>query len=513
VNEETGVRAVFSASDGPHTVAVDVSRQVSRDSSFDVTSVLAGRWCPLRTTSLLDSPSVRRALKDLYVKGEWYYDNTAFRLFRWYASSDNAADSVKWIEYSDSTDRLFNLDPCRLIWIKTRKNVVLHLGKGKTTSLKTSYTVAAAPRTWTDIALPFGFSIRIGDVIDSTNGASGGGKGDSLQFYSWKVDSATGQYRCRPLFMGDFVATEPSLADKSDSLFKGDGGFSVYNPLPTAVTVAIPPIPAGLSDRGRVNATRGKQTRGGGWAVRVAGRTEGGTQLGDVYCGFGEGAPGIAYYPAPHSFSGIGIGVCDSLRRPHGHGLARGRWNRENGVLFPLIFSNGTESAETIVYTVENLAKIPKNARAFAYDCATGKFEDASGQLTVRVAGKTACYRHLAIGTEAYLKKVRLAMQEWRLALVAAFSSPGSHALKIRFTLPYAGVSGVAFTMVDLMGRTVWTGTVACGGASGPREYVWRDAPSGRRSAGPGIYIVRMVARDEKKSVVGAFQAKVSLLP
>jgi PKD repeat protein len=510
VNQESGVRAALYVSDGPHTVAVDVSRQVIRDSTADAISAVANKWRPLKVAALLDSPSVKRMLKDLYVNGNWYYDNTEFRLFRWYAFAGNASDSVKWVEYSDTNDWMFSLEPCRLLWIKTRKNVALHGGKGRTSSLRKCYSVAAAPHTWTDIALPFGFSVCVGDIIDSTGG---GGRGDSLQFYSWKAD-ASGQYRCRPLYIADFAMKSASIANRSDSISKADGAFSVYNPLSSAVTISIPPIPPALSGYGPAKAKPGKRSgKDEGWAVRVAGRTQSGMEVSEVYCGYREGAPGARYYPLPMSLSRVGIGVCDGGKRLHGHGLARGSWDKENGVLFPLAFYNGSDRAETIAYAVENLESLPGSVKALIFDGETGLCEDASAPSAVQTAEGKTRYRHLAIGTDAYLKKVKQRMQGWRLGLASAFSTPFGHALKIRFTLPFAGVSGVRFAMVDLMGRTVWDDRIICGGASGMQEYVWRGSAAGRRPVVPGIYILRMVAWDEKRCVVGAFERKVSYLP
>jgi hypothetical protein len=511
VNQDNGVRAVLYVSDGPHTIAANVSRQVIRDGASEVVSVSADTWRPLATASILDSSSVRHALKDLYVKGSWHYDNSVFRLFRWYAYAGNAPDSLKWVEYADSTEWMFHLDPCRLIWIKTRKNASLHLGMGKTTSLKQSYSIVAAPRTWTDFALPFGFSVRVGDVIDSTNGAGiAKGKGDSLYYYSWKVDD-TQRYRCRPRFIADFNMSGSSLADKSDSLSRDDGGFTVYNPLNTPVTMSIPPIPPVLSRLAGAKAK--KLMRQDGWAVCISGKTKSGTILGEVYCGYKEGSPGVEYYPIPASFSDIGITVCDNLKRPRGHGLARGALNKENGAVFPLAFVNGSDKAETITYAIENLDKLPQNVKAAVFDCITGNREEVSEPSGVNMAAKETSYRHLAIGTEAYLKKVSRQMQGWKLGLVAAFSKPFTHMLKIRFTLPFTGVVSVRFTMVDLMGRTIWDDVVACGRASGMQEYYWSGASAGRRPVVSGLYILRMTAFDDKKNIVGAFQRKISYLP
>ena len=151
--------------------------------------------------------------------------------------------------------------------------------------------------------------------------------------------------------------------------------------------------------------------------------------------------------------------------------------------------------------------------RAAVIDCSTGKYEDASSPSAVQAAKGATSYRHLAVGTEGFLKKVNREMLQLRLALVAAFTNPYTHALKIRFTLPFAGVTAVRFTMIDLMGRTVWDKAVACGHASGVQEYVWQGGAAGRRPVVPGIYILRMTATDGRGNTAGAFKRKVSYLP
>ena len=513
VNQENGVRALFTASDGPHTVTKNVSRQVIRDSTSDIVSVPAGKWYPLQTTAQLDSPGVKHALKDLYVQGKWHYNNAVFRLFRWCAYSGNVKDSVKWVEYSDTTEWIFNFDPCHLLWIKTRKDVTLHIGKGITTSLKRGYTIIAAAKTWTDVALPYGFDIRIGDVIDSTNAANSGQHwGDSLYYYYWQTDQAT-QYRSQLLYLAQFEKAGQSVSNKTDSLSKNVGGFTIYNPLDTPVTLSIPPIPASMSGFRPAKKPGKKSQQSSGWAVRIAGKTESGMLLSDVYCGYSEGKPDMHYYPTPAFFSEIGIRVCDSLKHQHGHALARGTWNKESGVVFPLAFSNPSENPERIDYTVENLQNLPKSVKAFIIDYSTGKCENALQPTVVTLAKGETRYRHLAIGTDEYLKKVQREMQLFHLSLVAAFPNPFSHALKIRYTLPFAGVSAVRFTIIDLMGRLVWEKSIPCAYSIGMQEYMWVGVSSGRRPVVSGIYILRMTAFDEENKSVGSFKKKISYMP
>ena len=455
------------------------------------------------------------ALRDLHVNGNWNYDNSVFRLFRWYAYAENEADSVKWVEYSDTTDWLFNLDPCRLIWIKTRKPVTLHLGKGITASLKRSYTILAAPGTWSDVALPYSFSIRIGDIIDSTNdnpANMGSNKGEALSFYYWDIDS-TNQYRCRPKFLANFGDAEPSLSNKADSISKDEAGFTVYNSLEAAVTLSIPPIPAAMSKFGSTNNLGKKNARQTGWAVRISGKTAGGMLLSEVYCGYSEGKPGMTYYPIPTLFSGIGIRACDDRNRKYGHALAQGQWDKESGATYALAFSNASENTETIDYIVESVQRLPEKVRAAIFDYSTGVFDSASRPLPITLAKGETVYRRLAVGTEEYLRKVKQETRVFRLGLGATVMNPFTHTMKIRFSLPYAGVSRVRFSIIDIMGRVVWEHSLSCGRAAGMQEYIWNGRTKGLRPVVAGIYILRMAAFDETRNPVGTFEKKIPYLP
>ena len=78
----------------------------------------------------------------------------------------------KWVEYADSISWMFNFVPGDLFWIKTKTPTVLHLGSGVTTPLTQPSKIVLAPGALSDVALPFDFSIRVGDIIDSTNSDS-----------------------------------------------------------------------------------------------------------------------------------------------------------------------------------------------------------------------------------------------------------------------------------------------------------------------------------------------------
>jgi len=452
-------------------------------------------------------------LKGLNINGKWYYDNSVFRLFRWYAYSDNITENVKWVEYSDTTDWIFTHDPCRLMWIKTRNDVALHLGKGVTTSLKHCYTTVIAPGTFTDVALPYGFSVRVGDILDSTNAFpanAGGTKGEELSFYYWKDSS--GQYVCRTLFLAGWGKVDSHLENKADSVSKNASGITVFNPLNYSLTLSIPPIPTALS-KYRTAPKLGKKTKQSGWALRIAGKNAEGAALSEVYCGYADGETGMTYYPMPTLFSETGIRTCDVRKRQFGHALARGNWGKEPGITYDLAFFNSSDKSEAIDYQVENLQQLPENVNAAIVDYATGAFDDASRPQRVSLRQGETAYRRLVIGTEGYLSKVKRELQTYKLALVATSMNRFGRTVKIRFSLPRDGISIVRFSIIDIMGRTVWDKSLSCGRMAGMQEYLWTGKTSGLRPVGAGMYVLRMMAFDERRNVVGTFEKKISYVP
>jgi hypothetical protein len=156
---------------------------------------------------------------------------------------------------------------------------------------------------------------------------------------------------------------------------------------------------------------------------------------------------------------------------------------------------------------------LPEKVTAAILDYSSGVFDTASRPSPVTIAKGETVYRRLVVGTEEYLKKVKREMQVFRLGLGAIAMNPYTHTLKIRFSLPYEGVSRVRFYIIDIMGRNVWEHSLSCAHAAGMQEYVWNGRTGSNRSVAAGIYILRMTAFDERRNSVGTFEKKVPYLP
>jgi autotransporter-associated beta strand protein len=508
VSSGAGVRAIFVASDAVRFDTADVSRQVLRDSTANTISTVEMKWTPLWVTARLADSTAKTALKDLGGKNGWVYDNTKFRLFRWLSYDVNSGSDDKWVEFADSSAWMFDFRPGSLFWIKTKTHTVLQLGSGVTTDLKQPSTIVLGPQAMSDVSVPYYFSVRVGDIIESTDADPKiPGRGDSLQYYRFNIDN-TGHYYLTPLYVGDWKKTAPQYMNKADS---ATGYFCVFNPFNEKVTLRIPSIPTSMSKHTSGLSKKGQTPEG--WSVQVVGHTAGGSVLSPVYCGHSEGsAAGIKFYPAMPRIDGAGISVCDQKMRHWGHEMAQGMCAKDGGVTYLLAFNGNNNTAENITFHVENLDVLPAGFKAVIMDPATDTMAVASAQLHVTVdisAGSS--FRKLVIGNDSYIAKAKAANRFFRLALVGVGPNPFGRMLRIRYSLPYDGIGRVDFSIVDLRGRMVWASQGAT--IAGLRELVWNGTSAGKRPVASGMYVLFMKALDTKGKTAGVFEKRITYLP
>jgi PKD repeat protein len=508
VTQDNGVRAVFTASDGVHTTKVDISRQVWRSNS-DYVRTEPMKWEPLRVTAILDSPQVRYALRDPANGAKpWTYDNRKARLFKWYPNPQNALDEQKWVEYSDALADVFKFQGGGIVWIKTREETEVNFGAGVTTPLSAVQTVAIAPNTWTDIALPYKFNIKVGDILDST--LAGTLNAESLQIYSWVRDSA-GVFRTQPVYIADLAIA--NLANRTVTMGSQDlAGFTIRNPMPfEQIMLRIPPIPQAMSHYGQ-QLTKKKID---GWAVKVISSGENGSSLTDVYCAFDPSrtAGPMRYYALPPSFSGVYAGVYDESRKKvFGHALSCALSN--GGCAYRLAFVNKSGSLQRIAFKLEGTGAgaMPAAFSARVYDDETGAYAETG---TVEVPAGTTRYRWLFAGSDGYIAKARL-MNASALRLIGAVPNPCRGSVRIRYSVPPSGTASLQFAIFDLRGKLAWRRTVDCrgvAGGGGPGEVVWNATGTDGRSFAAGIYIVRMTAMKENNKPFGFFEKRMTILP
>jgi hypothetical protein len=503
VTQENGVRAVFEATDGVHTTRVDASRQVRRSNS-DFVRTEPLKWEPLRVTAILDSPQVRYALRDTNDASKpWTYDTKNVRLFKWYPNAQNAKQNEKWVEYSDAAAAVFNFQCGGLIWIKTREQTDVNFGAGVTVPLATSQSIVMEPGTWTDMALPYKFDIRIGDIIDST--LAGTLNAESLQIYSWVRDAA-GVFRTQPVYIADLAVA--NLANKATVLGCLDlTGYTIYNPMPVEqIVLRVPPIPQSMSHYGQ-KLPKPKAEAAPGWAIRVRSGLQNGSTLSDVYCVYDPSKGGATrFYPLPPTFEKAYTGVYDGEKKKvFGHALT-GVVNGD-GWAFRIAFVNESEAGQKFVYTLEPTGAVPDPFEVKIFNETTGLYDDAP----VSVAPGETRYRWLFAGTDRYLARAPM-LNAPPLRLTGTYPNPFWGMVRIRYSVPSSGIESLKFTICDFRGRIVWRQTVGCKGRVGAQELAWNAEVLNGHGAVTGIYLLKMSALDGKGNPSGVFERKMTLL-
>jgi len=290
-----------------------------------------------------------------------------------------------------------------------------------------------------------------------------------------------------------------------------DVGYCVYNSSADTVRLYVPPIPVSMSGASKHHFNK---THDGSWLVKMTGHVKDGATLSPVYCGYDGAAStrSVSLYSAPPQLGNTAMGVCDDKKNFFGHAIVHGA-TAGNGALFNLAFVNNSGAAETIEYGFENLDKLPSGMSALLINPETGNSEEISGTAGLKVAATHTAYRNLAVGSNEYLAKVKIACQVWKLDLLGAYPNPFSRAVRIRYSLPGTGISRVTMSIVNVFGRTVFQKTQSAVDVTGERELLWNGTDSHKKQVASGIYFVKMTALDANSNQTAVFQKKITYLP
>jgi hypothetical protein len=507
VSADQGVRALLWVSDGVNVAVKNVSRRVIRNiGGSDVVAVDSMKWTPLCVTAQLDSPSVRGALKVLFHDGVWKYDKTKFRLFRWIADAEDTGDGTnRYVEYCDERDSLFTFTPGRLFWIKVRKPVVVDFGRGITPELTQTSVIHLSARSWTDFALPFNFSIRIGDIIDAT--AAAGEATEGLRFCSWFRDT-TRRYSAKELYaprLGVKDLQDVSRIMEAKQLDGTGVAYSAYNQSDAAINLFIPPLPASLSNYKGPLAMKTKVD--GGKTIKIDCRTSRGIVLNDVYCVCASGSRTRSFLPAAPSLGGtVAVRICDERMRQFGHVIDYGGIEAQGGTAFDLAFNNGSDHAEEVLVS----ASRPGGLRVALFNPANGMFAENSEAWRIEVASGASIHCQLFAGSDAFMAKAGVEKQSSKAALIDASVNPLRRSLRIRYTLPMESIGRAMLAIFDMQGRKLWS--ASCRGRMGMSEMEWDGAALGRRPVASGIFVLQMIVIDAA-GTTAVLKKKLTWLP
>lgn len=510
VKDDNGVMALLVVGDGVHRDTVNISRQVVRDHSPEVASE-AGAWVPFRVTAVLDSPSVSHALSQLLDSDEaWHYDNTTFRLFRWFSHPTNASTpDWRWVEYNDTLATRFTPVPGRLMWLKAASPRVLDFGTGVTVSLKDTVAISLPPANWTDFALPWRFTMYLGDILDAT--------GDSLphlQFYRWAKDEKD-RYSTRMIYAEKMPPGSEFRHRRTELSAEAFAGYSVYNSDTDTVVLRIPPVPRAIStvteDSASLAKARGSSSS---WLLRVVSKTREGGAHSPVVCGYTRGTGERTLFPASPTFAATGVRVYDRARdATFGHALAH-RLNG-GGVVFDLAFHNHGDRAYTTVYRIEGQQGLPAGMSVAVLNPASpkGLRKPTGGEQSVELEAGGSQHRLLLVGTESFQREFLGTINRGGFTLLPVYPNPFRSAVTIRFIVPYYGINRVSCRVYDARGRLIWWRHITGDLASGMNHLRWNGTLPGGEPATAGFYVVKITAYDRRRQSKGTRKTSVFYAP
>ena len=525
VSVDNGVVARFYADDGRNRKTVDMSRQVIRPSLYSDPQVTVGmKWVPLWVTAELNNPSAKQLFNFFATDtAKSHYDNTVARLFRWHPDITNIAapNNNRWVEYTPELDSVFDFVSGRLMWIKARNDgIAMNFGPAVTMPQSAPVVVPLfANNQFTDFALPFKYNMCVGDIIAATHDSDSLADA-AIDIYYWYKDTKTGNYSTQILF-GPKMAIQ--FQDSSQVMSASDVVFSAVNHTNRVVKLVIPPISTNMSKYASTkNTTAGakRATVGGNglWAVKVLPRSGDSSVLSSVYCGYTpKRSDSKIVYPVSPSFDGTGVCVYDEQTgKLCGHKMLGDITN--GGCSYLLAFNNGLPTAQTLSIALERTGAIPSTMKTAVYDIQTGEIvmvgQSATATVSVPVEGNGREYRWLFVGDAHYISSGARLNASAKLALTSVYPNPVRRFAHLLYTLPFGTVSSVDFTVLDIMGRTVWHKNLKEQSIfGGRRDYVWYGTGESGRRVAAGVYVLRMAANDLKGRNVGAIDRRITVIP
>jgi hypothetical protein len=491
ISDNSGVRVMLIVTDGRFTDTVDLSRVVYHDLVLKTSEM---KWFPLCVHYELNSVEVNQLFESLSGP-EKKYDNTKFRLFKWYDSLEYKTEVGKYVEYNmvNENDTLFDLKPGNLLWLKTRNPATLNFGKVKTLSLKKSYTVTLPPNTWTDVAVPFEYGIKIYDILKASGINS---ETKKVIINKWEVsDSKYSIATVHNPTMGGESHPEMDMSGSDNNV------YTIYNYAPTnptdTVTLVFPPIPSSMSE---YVTPLTKQQAPSEWRFTITATTEN-EALNPIYIGFKNEELKKTLIPTAPSFGSLRMGVVENGNL---YGIAVTHEKAE-GYAYNLKFENKEVSRQSVKCNiVENVAS---GMNKKLYDPITGTAEDITADFTIDIDGQSSTERWLLVGSDAFVGK--FIQKNVEFSLLQLYPNPFKGALNIKFMVPLAGVSSVNCMLFDPLGRRVWDFKIDKALHTGLNLFVWQQGQGAVKKLASGTYFFKLMAKDSKGKITGSKLAKL----
>ncbi|MBD3421387.1 MAG: hypothetical protein GF398_14820 [Chitinivibrionales bacterium] len=463
---ESGFRMLLIVTDGVNVDTVDISRCGVRLAS-DPYNTLQEFIQPVHTTALLSDSTPQAALQALFALTGGAYDNTRFRLYRWYPNPANTFANDKWVEYSSANAGVFTFAPGKLFWLITKMPIGLNFGEGRTVSLRDTFEIALQPLQWTDFSIPYQFGVHLRDVMRAT-----GANGTSLQVYAWQKNEATGTYDATAYFLGG-VPGKNSLQQVLSGA--ADPGYTVYNPLGSEATLRIPPTLSAMSLPRRIATTSTTA-----WSLRIAARI-GSKPLPDLYVCSGERREETGY-PLPPAFHR------SKQYFPDGNDGASVRFlspNQSEAVL-PVRFYNGESRAGEISGAFETLSQLPAGIE-YALQSEAGKVVSTGDTFTLSLPARKEAVYNLVIGNHAFIGRAPSPAHD-RFEIESVVYAESAGRIRIDLNVPeYA--EHITFELYSAKGEQVYYRRVR-------RAQLHMSIPFSE-SFPAGMYFGQIVVRDK----------------
>ncbi|MBN1757257.1 MAG: hypothetical protein JW863_03010 [Chitinispirillaceae bacterium] len=489
ISSESGLRALLVVNDGTHSDTVNLSRRVFRSES-DRQTTDAEQWTPVFATAELEHRLADSLIERLPEFDTVGYDARYMLLYRWVEYRENRDDESKWVEWNPQEDEirdLFTLTPGTIVWLKTRRNVPIHLGDGYTLSLRSPCEVKLPPEQWMDFGMPYRFGVSIEDIFAATGSVE-----DSLLIYQWQEDDENSVYILEPLYT-------PGLPGKQDQtvplFYKEKNCYSFYNISSETITLKIPPLPAGSAS--------GKRNAETAWSVVFKADLCNGPSLPPVYCGY---APGIVnnVYPVTPTFTRLTASVRDpKTGKRWGHNV--GEWAR-SGVTREILMTNGSDTVQTVTCRVAQTGAFPRDFSAFLYNPENGKFFSANETEPVSLPPHSSISRLIVAGSDRYRDDFSSTARSRQITLHPLSPNPARSSVTIRYTLPPGSMNRVHIAVYSLLGKRVreWKVNEFANGTDG--SIVWDGKDRHGSSIGSGWYVARLTVLNQSGVPVKTLQ-------
>jgi uncharacterized repeat protein (TIGR02543 family) len=447
-------------------------------------------WLPFASQVVLDTPSVKTALAKFFggQASAVTKCDTLYRLFRW---------QKKWVEYDGKNDSIFTMEPGRLMWLKTSPEaakIALDFGLVTSMPLRRPYDKITLPKgEWTDFVLPFGFTVRLGDIIDST-----GAGVNNLEFYKWT--KTKGNYKTN-LLVRATVVTDSSLE------FNGEKDvFTIYNNGDRDITLRIPATPAFLSRHKKTVGTQSKrlskisasqQAADDPWYYTLNAYA-GDAELSSVMMGYSAINKSLA---VPPSFNNATVVLVNDDGTEMGHHFGP---SIASGRTYKLRFYNDGKYRTQFKFSASPSANTPISSRVTFVKASNGEILNSGNgtEYGIAVAGASHEDVFMVIGSNGYRGKAASTNAGAKFTVDKIRVNRTARSARFSYYIPASGIETVEVSIYDIKGRQIWKHAHRVKAADW-NTTEW-NSRSSRKGAAIGLYIARVKAIGPGGMAVGA---------